>query len=316
MLSMKRLRFAIAYMCLLAFLGAGAQAVAQDPVRDADLRLLGISERIQNANVGMCDRQAPALGVALQSRDQFLPEDDPGFQAPVAFAVILPESPLARAGVALGDGLVAINGTGVEKRPGLETMPLRDSAYAMLADRTNELLTLTVVHGGQEKLVNLKPATQCRALVEVLVGSARAARSDGRVIQIGLGLMTQATDDEVAAVFAHELAHSVLHHRDRLANAGVSKGLAGEFGRHRQLSAAAEIEADRLSVHLLANAGYDPRIAPAFWRGALGRKLDAGLFRSRIYASPDQRAAALEREITDYLAGGSPSWPGHLIAKR
>lgn len=316
MLSMKRLPFAITYMMALVFLGSSARAIAQDLVHDADIRLLRISERMQDANVALCDRQAPALGVSLQSRDQFPVGSEPGFQAPVAFALILPDSPLTLAGVAPGDGLVAINGTAIAKRPGLTNMPLRDSAHAMLAESLGGPLNLTVVRAGTETHIDLHPARQCRALVEVLVDEGRAARSDGRIIQIGLGLMKQASDDDVAAVFAHELAHSVLHHRDRLAGAGVSKGLAGEFGRHRQLGAEAEIEADRLSVHLLANAGYDPRIAPAFWRGTSGRKLDAGLLRSRIYASPEQRAMILEREIADYLAGGAPSWPGHLLAKR
>ena len=82
------------------------------------------------------------------------------------------------------------------------------------------------------------------------------------------------------------------------------------------VNAEAEIEADRLSLHLLANAGYDPQVAPALWRGVLGRQLDPGIFRSRIYASPEERARALQREIADFLAGGAPSWPGHLLAKR
>ena len=313
---MKRLPLTMTYIATFAALGVAAPGAAQEHVRNADLRLLRIAERIQDANASLCDRQGPALGAALQSRDQFSSDAEPGFHAPVAFAVVLPDSPLALVGVAAGDGLVAINGISVARQPGLERMPLRDSAHAMLADRTNGPLTLTVVRGGQERRMDLQPAKQCRALVEVLVDENRSARSDGRVIQIGLGLMSQGSDDEIAAVFAHELAHSALHHRDRLAGAGVSKGLGSEFGRHRQLSAEAEIEADRLSVHLLANAGYDPNIAPALWRGALGRKLDAGLFRSRIYASPEQRAMMLEREIADYLAGGAPTWPGHLLAKR
>ena len=234
----------------------------------------------------------------------------------VADRIQVANSPLARVGIGPGDGLVAIDGVPLAVQPGLEEMPLRDSAHAMLGQHQNgDPLRLTVVHAGQTREVELAPTAQCRALVEVLVGG-RAARSDGRVIQLGLDLVQRGSDEEIAAIFAHELAHSVLRHRDRLAGAGVSKGLGGEFGEDRQLNAEAEIEADRLSVHLLANAGYDPRVAPALWRGALGRQLDAGLFRSRIYASPEERAQSLEREIADYLAGGAPSWPGHLLARR
>ena len=314
---MKRLSRAIAYILLPALLAGGGAARAQDAVRAADLRLLAIAERIQVANAALCDRQAPALGAALQSRDQFPQGGDPGFAAPVAFAVLLPNSSLAQAGIGAGDGLVAIGGVPVATQPGLEGMPLRDSAHAMLGQHlAGAPLRLTVVHAGQIRDIELFPAAQCRALVEVLVGDGRTARSDGRVIQLGLDLIQRASDDEIAAIFAHELAHSALRHRDRLAASGTSKGFGGEFGQDRQLNGEAEIEADRLSVHLLANAGYDPRVAPALWRGALGRQLDAGLFRSRIYASPEERAQSLEREIADYLAGGAPSWPGHLLARR
>lgn len=316
MLSMKRLSRAMTHILAVAILGGTFPLAGRERVQEADLRLLRIAEGLQNANAPLCDRLAPSLGVALQSRDQFSGPSDPGFQADVAFGVILPDSPLARAGVAPGDGLVAINGIQIARQPGLENMPLRDSAHAMLANHMENPLRLTVTRAGQERDVVLQPPKQCRALVEVLLDDVRAARSDGRVVQIGFALMQRGSDDDIAAVFAHELAHSVLRHRDRLADAGVSKGLGGEFGRHRELNAEAEIEADRLSVHLLANAGYDPRIAPALWRGAIGRELDAGLFRSRIYASPEQRAQRLEREIADYLAGGAPTWPGHLLAKR
>jgi hypothetical protein len=313
---MKRLSLAIAYASLLAVPVDAAAQSAPGSLEEADLRLLDIAERIQVANAPLCDRTGPALGAALQSRDQFPPGGDPGFEAEVAFAALLPESPLVQAGVRPGNGLIAIDGRAVDRRPGLEQMPLRDSAHAMLAEHSTGPLLLTVIQSGQQRVISLEPTSQCLALVEVLADDGRAARSDGRVIQIGLGLTRRASDDEIAAIFAHELAHSILRHRDRLAGAGVSKGLAAEFGYDRRINAEAEIEADRLSVHLLANAGYDPQVAPALWRGVLGRQLDPGIFRSRIYASPEERARALQREIADFLAGGAPSWPGHLLAKR
>ncbi len=294
-----------------------SSASAQAALRAADLRLLAVAEKLQDSNAAMCDRLAPALGAALQSRDQYATDADPGFAADVAFAVLLADGPAARAGIAEGDGLVAVDGVAVRKLPDLAEMPLRDSAFAMLADHpAGQSLQLTVTHAGATRDVSLDPLPQCRALVEVLADGGTEARSDGRVIQIGLGLAQKTSDAQLAVVFAHELAHSVLHHRDRLASENVSKGLGGQFGRDRRLNAEAEIEADRLSVHLLANAGYDPRAAVAFWRSHLGQTIGGGLFRSRIYASPADRAAMLEREIDEYLAGGAPSWPGHLLARR
>lgn len=314
---MKRLLHALVGAAAIVSICFSAASSAQDIIYAQDLRLLAVAESLQTANAMLCERQAPALGAALQSKDQFAVGTDPGFAADVAFGVILPGSTAAMAEIVEGDGLIAIGAIAVERRAGLEKMPLRDSAHAILAEHPLAApLKLTVVRAGAQREVVINAPVQCRALVELLVDGATIARSDGRIIQLSLGLAQRASDGELAVIFAHELAHAVLHHRDRLAREGVSKGFGGEFGRDLQLNAEAEIEADRLSVHLLANAGYDPRIAPAFWRGELGRKTGGGLLRSRVYSSPEQRAAMMEKEISDYLAGGAPSWPGHLLAKR
>jgi hypothetical protein len=301
---------------------AASPAVAQETpaagsLRAQDERLLRITEPILVHNLALCDRTMPRLGVALQSADQYAAGQDPGFAAPVAFAVVLPQSVAAQAGIAPNDGLLSVNGQPVVKRAELQASPLRDSAFAAIAEHTiGEPLRLEVLSRGARREVVLQPPAECRILAEILANGGTTARSDGRVIQISRGLAARATDGEIAAIFAHELAHSILRHRDRLSAADVSKGFVGEFGRDRRLNREAEIEADRLSVHLLANAGLDPASAPAFWRSPLGKQIGGGLFRSRVYPSPEARAQQLEREIADYLTGGPPSYPGHLLAQR
>ncbi|MBY0285115.1 MAG: peptidase M48 family protein, partial [Sphingomonas sp.] len=99
-------------------------------------------------------------------------------------------------------------------------------------------------------------------------------------------------------IVAHELAHIILKHRARMDAAGVKYGIFSELGRSGRLHAQAESEADRLSVYLLFNAGYDPRLAGAFWRGP-GKKLDGGLFRNRAYRSWRERATALDAEAAN-----------------
>jgi hypothetical protein len=297
-------------------------AVAQDipasgSLRAQDERLLRIAEPILAGNLALCDRTMPRLGVALQSTDQYGAGQDPGFAAPVGFAAVLPQSVAAQAGIGPGDGLLSVNGRPVVKRAELQASPLRDSAFAAIAEHTvGEPLILDVVSRGGRREVVLNPPAECRILAEILADGGTTARSDGRVIQISRGLAARASGGEIAAIFAHELAHSILRHRDRLSAADVSKGLGGEFGRDRRLNREAEIEADRLSVHLLANAGLDPASAPAFWRSPLGKQIGGGLLRSRVYPSPEARAQQLEREIADYLPGGPPSYPGHLLARR
>ena len=174
---------------------------------------------------------------------------------------------------------------------------------------------LGIVHAGQAREVTLMARQACRALAEILDDKGTDARSDGQVIQIAYGLASRATDEQVATIFAHELAHSILHHRDRLSAADVNKGLLGEFGRNRRLNLQAEEEADRLSVHLLANAGIDPHAAAAFWRSKLGRQLSGGIFHDRMHLSAKDRAVILDREAAK-IAAGSPSYPAELISLR
>jgi beta-barrel assembly-enhancing protease len=58
----------------------------------------------------------------------------------------------------------------------------------------------------------------------------------------------------------------VLGHRARLDAANVKRGIGRSFGKSRKAILATEIEADRLSIWLLANAGYDPALALEFWQ--------------------------------------------------
>ena len=72
-----------------------------------------------------------------------------------------------------------------------------------------------------------------------------------------------------------------------------------------------------MSVHLLASAGYDPAIAPAFWRSKLGKRAGGGLLRSGTYPSPGGRARLIEAEIASYLGlTPSPDHAAHLLADR
>jgi hypothetical protein len=311
-------------MIALAAMALG-QHVAARPETDfetvlrQDARLAATAERMLQANGALCRSHMPLMGLVLHSSDQYRDGWVNAFvNGPIAIAAIVPGSPAAAAGLEPRDGLAAV---GPVRTEGLRTdgqAPLRDSAFAVLAEQSSETpIVLSIVRGEQERSVVLDAQRGCRALVEIRTANDLAARSDGRVIQVNYGLAAVATDDELAVIFAHELGHLVLEHRRRLEAAGVSKGFFGEFGRNQSLNRQVEVEADRLSVHLLANAGYDPTLAPAFWRSSLGRRVSGGLLRSSTYPSAEARARLIEREIADYLDNGARlTWPGHLLARR
>ena len=102
----------------------------------------------------------------------------------------------------------------------------------------------------------------------------------------GLIQQLNASDDELAAVMGHEIAHALREHgRERASQAmAQSMGLAvlgavtGISGRALDLSQLAldvtlnlpnsrthETESDRIGVELAARAGYDPRAAVSLW---------------------------------------------------
>lgn len=83
------------------------------------------------------------------------------------------------------------------------------------------------------------------------------------------------TDDELAAVLAHEMAHNTCRHITEskcasLAGA-VSKGVRRESSSAFYAAAYStqhEDEADRVSMLYLALAGYDPSVVPGIWQRA------------------------------------------------
>ncbi|MEO6387246.1 MAG: M48 family metallopeptidase [Croceibacterium sp.] len=285
-----------------------------------DVRLAAVADQMLVANNALCRLHMPVTGLIFHSRDQYS-ADVAGTRfvnGAIVIEAIVPGSTADSAGLMAGDGLVSIGSQQTGDLVKLEDNPLRDSAYSALADLQGQPeIALTFTRAGREFTVNLPAPQGCRALVEIRSLNDLSARSDGRVIQVSYGLAAEASDAELAVVFAHEMGHLVLEHRRRLEAAGVEKGFFGEFGKNQRLNRQVEVEADRMSVHLLANAGYDPAIAPAFWRTSLGRRAGGGLLRSSTYPSPETRAQLIEREISDYLgAGSAPTWPGHLLGRR
>jgi hypothetical protein len=316
----RTLRFAIALAALAIPLSIAAQPSSTvATLSRQDLRLATIAERMLGANDALCRQHMPLAGLVLHTRDQYSASAAGSAFANgrVAVELVLPGSAAASAGIVAGDGITAVGSQPISAMTRIDNAPLRDTVFAAIAAMPNDPLALTLTQGGVERSISYRAPRGCRALVEIRSSNSLNARSDGKVIQVNYGLATRATDDELAVIFAHEMGHLVLEHRRRLEAAGVKKGFFGEFGRNRRLNRQVEEEADRMSVHLLANAGYDPAIAPTFWRSKLGKQAGGGLFRSGTYPSPGERARIIEQEIAAHLAGRSgPSLPADLLAGR
>jgi predicted Zn-dependent protease len=119
------------------------------------------------------------------------------------------------------------------------------------------------------------------------------------------------TDDEIAQIMGHEIAHALLGHgRERMSRAMAMQGglILGSIVAERDLTGFAPIadialtlpnsrtgesEADRYGVELAARAGYDPRAAVRLWE-KMAKAGGSGMpeFLS-THPSPDNRIQVL-----------------------
>lgn len=312
-------------IALLVSLAVSASAASLGPSQSdldallaSDSRLASVSTRLLARNEQLCRQHMPLTGIELQSSDQYPDPASTGLfrHAPISAALVAPGSPAAHAGIQAGDGIEAIGGQALRSLVRNGGTPIRDAAFEILSIQTPAAAALDVSSANGRRSVVLASPQGCRVLVEIRVTAKTGARSNGQVIQVDSGLAELVDDDGLAVIVAHELAHTVLEHRRRLEALGVSKGFFGEFGRNQRLNRQMEVEADRLSVHLLANAGWSPSLAPQFWRSPVGKRIGGTLLHSAVYPSAEGRARLLEQEVADYLGGNGPSWPGHLLSRR
>ncbi|MFN3516508.1 MAG: PDZ domain-containing protein [Novosphingobium sp.] len=285
--------------------GEAVHAVLID-LQTADMRVAAIGWRLLTANASRCPRQMPGTGLVLHGLDQYPP--GPAREAALALQPglgkltvlgVVPGSPAAAAGLAAGDAIESIGGQPLSALPlnSSHASALRDAAERELAGLPPAApVVLGVRRGAEQRSVTLAAVPACRSRLEVVAGEALRARSDGELIQIGQGFAASLSDDGLALVLAHELAHTVLdHHR------GAKAGATTLARRERKaMSRRLEDEADLLSLELLSGAGWDPAIAPRFLRQqakALDRFASGGVHRKAA-----DRAERMERA----LAGASP----------
>jgi len=142
-------------------------------------------------------------------------------------------------------------------------------------------------------------------------------------VYTGLIEKLKVTDDELAAVMGHEIAHALREHgRERASQAyaqaigvqlvGAALGLGGTEMQVAQIvtdvtfnlpnSREHEVEADRVGVELAARGGYDPRAAVTLWQkmGQAGGAAPPQFLST--HPSPQNRA----RDLTDYASRVMP----------
>lgn len=312
-------------LAALALLVAAAPASTEKPlfeaIREVDATMAQIGYRLATANAPLCDRLEPGLGLVIHTPGQYAPELRADavrhfhLDGPVGVEAVIPGSPAALAGIEADDTLTGIGAV----RFKVADAGTKASTTALI-DATRRIAALPVEavevagrRNGENYARTVRPVPACRTRFEVAISSDFSADADGEMVQISSRFFEEYPRDLVAAAIAHELAHNILRHRERLGERGVAYGLMSGFGRNVRYFRQTELEADILSVSLLANAGYDPEAAVRFWK-AFGPGHAGGPLRSRSHPAWQDRVATIEKAIAG-LGPHRPSQPAILHAR-
>lgn len=303
----------------LAVIAPAAQAQPQttqtselhEALRTADMRVAATGFRLSTAAAGLCDRQEPGTGIQLHTLAQYAPGSRAqvrahfGMAGTAAVEGVVPGSPADRAGIRADDTIVKIGTIAPpDTLPAEASVATLEALYRQIAELPpGEPIEIAVLRNGKALHFTVRPQPACRTRYELRIADRFDARANGELVQITSRYIEDVDPELFPAVVAHELAHNILRHRDRLIAADASFGLASGFGRNVGLFRQTEIQADILSVHLLARAGYAPSLAARFLR-EVGPRLLEGQIRNRSHPPFKDRAATVEAEAARLAADG------------
>lgn len=234
---------------------------------------------------------------------------------------VLPGSGAARAGVQKGDILLAAEdrplpqGENAEREASMILAPL-------VADRDS--IKLTLMRNNSPFAVQVPLTQACAFGIELGNSDNVNAYADGYRILVTRGMLEAVrSDEELAYVMAKEMAHNVLAHAARLKIGATMGGIIDNLARMypdmstmngmagiRPFPRDTDAMADKLSLYMLARAGYGiDRVVP-FWRRM------AGLYPATIlngytalHPATAYRVAAMEKTVSDIKAKRAANQP-------
>lgn len=197
---------------------------------------------------------------------------------------VIPGSPAHKAGIRVGDRLLAINSTNI---PPISEDAVEIARKALISS-TNGIATIRFIRDGSTSEVTIQATTVARLGHIVTVEGGINAYADGENIIVPWAMMRFAKDEELQVVIAHEIAHNVMGHIEARMKNVLLAALFGALtdivaassgyrtdGYYTQLFAEMgalafskdfEREADYVGMYILARANYPLENAPNLWR--------------------------------------------------
>lgn len=247
-----------------------------------DARVAAVAYQLAVSNAQLCPETAPQLGLVLHSALQYSPRlratvrANFGIDDRPAVLAIVPNGPAARAGLLANDILLSVNGEPVSHRAPYQAASADDEpqSYHEVEDALSALkaalrfgpASVKVQRGAGALDVTLNPLNGCAYDTQLMPSDSLNASADGQHIFIDTAFASYAaSDDDLALILGHELAHDALHHREQLDRHGFARNLIGNLGSSRRSLISVEQQADYVGLYLTARAGYDISGAGDFW---------------------------------------------------
>lgn len=260
--------------------------------RAADYRrVYDIANRLTRANAELCARQSRTIGIRSENLNDYGRDFREaarslwGLDNTPTINWVAQDSPAHEAGIRVNDKIIAINGRVLPSGRNANSQAVRWLRDA--ADRGQVALQLR--RGIETITVSVTPRVDCAYEFYMTDDDALNAAADGRSIYITRGMLRFVrTDEELALILGHELAHNAMRHLESMqqnatmgmvggllldvlaASAGVNTGGAftdagGDVGR-MMFAQEFEAEADYVGMYFMARAGYSIEGVEEFWR--------------------------------------------------
>lgn len=255
---------------------------------DQQMHIATIGYRLNAANANRCAQPQMLTGMLLHDLSQYdsavRPAVSRAFSLGSGFGIIqiVPGSAAERAGLHIDDEIIAVRGVSVEDpaavaRSGKSYGRLERFTAVLQSFLQRGATELLIKRNGAVSGVTLQGQAGCGGELSLLNSNEQNAWSDGHRVAVTTGMLRLAhSDDEVAFVVAHEMAHNMLGHS--------RSSMSQIFGGRRS-----EIAADQMAVGLMTYAGYRPESGISFLETARRRywwsiSLDHPGFGTRIRA--------------------------------
>lgn len=306
-------------------------------------RLYNVALPILEASAELCeDKVRHEFGVTVADRSEINRDFRDGFEERYGagkrplITIVARGTPAFESGLVRGHQVLAVNSE--ETKDGRNSANrLRDDIEDAQEDMTP--LSLTVTKDGVTRDVTLNGTATCDYGIQIQPENVINAYADGKNIIFTEGMMRFAdSDEELATVVGHEIAHNIMGHIQSRRTNAIIGGLLGVLIDSAAASQGAdtnntytnlgmnlgatlfsvdkEKEADYVGLYLMERGGFDSSDVANFWR-RMGAENPGSIERSGMpfldtHPATSERFLALlaiNKEIMDKRAAGEPLVP-------